>query len=88
MIYEVKFERLASEISMDAVLRRPFADEVEDYKEYRRLRQLYRGQGIELGRPRSDAVRPNQNRETDGAADGEDAQRARWTVWRLLSIRR
>lgn len=77
MIYKVKFERLASETSMDAVLRRPFADEVEDYKEYRRLRQLYRGQAIGSGRPRSDAIGPSHHRDTDGAADEEDPQRGR-----------
>lgn len=38
MIYEVKFKRLPGEPSMEEVLRRPYADEVEDYKEYKRLR--------------------------------------------------
>lgn len=40
--YEIQFKRLNSELSMDVVLRRPFSDEVEDYREYKRLRQAAR----------------------------------------------
>lgn len=39
MGYEITLERLASEPSMDFALRRPWTDEVEDYKEYKRLRR-------------------------------------------------
>lgn len=42
MIYEVKFKRLSSEPSMEEVLKRPYADEVEDYKEYKRIRNEVR----------------------------------------------
>jgi hypothetical protein len=42
MVYEISFRRLKSEIPADVVLRRPFADEVEDYKEYKRQRQIAR----------------------------------------------
>lgn len=50
MVYDIYFTRLSSEVSMDVVLRRPFADEVEDYKEYKRLRHVSRDpqEGSEL----------------------------------------
>jgi hypothetical protein len=38
----ITFKRLASELSMDSVLCRPWSDEVEDYTEYKRLRRMYR----------------------------------------------
>lgn len=72
IIYEVRFERLAVESSMDTVLRRPFADEIEDYREYKRLRQLHRGQGMEIGNSRSEFVGPTRNVVTDGAVDEKD----------------
>ncbi|KAI6868063.1 hypothetical protein KC343_g11870 [Hortaea werneckii] len=42
IVYEITFTRLASEPSMTQVQRRPFAEEVEDYKEYKRLRDVHR----------------------------------------------
>lgn len=42
MVYEINFKRLKNEVPMVAVLRRPYADEVEDYKEYKRMRQVVR----------------------------------------------
>lgn len=42
MVYDIKFSRLASEPSMKQVLRRPYVEEVEDYREYKRLRQVHR----------------------------------------------
>lgn len=40
--YDIDFRRLQTEADMSAVLRRPYEDEVDDYKEYKRLRQLAR----------------------------------------------
>ncbi|EME47406.1 hypothetical protein DOTSEDRAFT_31847 [Dothistroma septosporum NZE10] len=38
-VVTVSFMRLSSEVNMDAVLCRPWSDEVEDYTEYKRLRR-------------------------------------------------
>ncbi|QIW96194.1 hypothetical protein AMS68_001712 [Peltaster fructicola] len=37
-VFDIQFLRLASEGPMDAVLCRPYTDEVEDYREFKRLR--------------------------------------------------
>ena len=37
--YQIDFRRIEDQLSMDQVLRRPFVDEVEDYREYKRIRQ-------------------------------------------------
>ena len=68
-MYEVKFERLTSEISMEDVLRRPYSDEIEDYKEYKRLRDVFRDQQQDVTRPRVHAVAPTLTLTTDGAGD-------------------
>lgn len=39
ILYQIDFKRIANQLGMDVVLRRPFTDEVEDYKEYKRIRQ-------------------------------------------------
>lgn len=42
MVYEISFKRLNNEVPMKAVLRRPFANEVEDYNTYKRQRHAVR----------------------------------------------
>lgn len=39
MVYDITFQRLSSESSMDEVLQRPFIEEVEDYARYKRLKK-------------------------------------------------
>jgi hypothetical protein len=39
VVYQINFKRLGDQTGMEQVLRRPFVDEVEDYKEYKRIRQ-------------------------------------------------
>jgi hypothetical protein len=39
MVYDITFQRLFSESSMDAVLQRPWTEEVEDYARYKRLKR-------------------------------------------------
>ncbi|KAK5166703.1 uncharacterized protein LTR77_008247 [Saxophila tyrrhenica] len=51
-VYEIQFKRLDSELKMSIVLRRPFADELEDYREYKRLRQAMRESRHENATPR------------------------------------
>ena len=40
-VYDISLKRLPSELSMDEVLRQPYAEEIEDYKEYKRLRHIF-----------------------------------------------
>ncbi|KAI7012539.1 hypothetical protein D0867_14889 [Hortaea werneckii] len=52
VVYDISFTRLASEPSMSQVQRRPFAEEVEDYKEYKRLRDLHRKRQSSENKPK------------------------------------
>ncbi|KAK3069756.1 hypothetical protein LTR53_011651 [Teratosphaeriaceae sp. CCFEE 6253] len=51
MMYLISFKRLPDQPSMDEVLRRPWTEEVEDYREYKRLRQLARQKAGESAGP-------------------------------------
>ncbi|KAF7189105.1 hypothetical protein HII31_09527 [Pseudocercospora fuligena] len=51
MVYIVNFQRLASESSMELVLKRPWSDEIEDYTEYKRIRNLQRGKQKAASKP-------------------------------------
>ena len=42
MVYDITFKRLSSESSMEAVLQRPWTEEVEDYAKYKRLKKSAR----------------------------------------------
>lgn len=42
MVYDITFKRLPNQVSMESVLARPYIDEIEDYKEYKRLREMAR----------------------------------------------
>lgn len=42
LVWEISFERDPNQISIDEVLQSPHADEVDDYREYKRLRRLQR----------------------------------------------
>jgi hypothetical protein len=39
MTYDITFQRLSSESSMDAVLQRPWTEEAEDYARYKRIKK-------------------------------------------------
>lgn len=39
MSYDITFKRLPSESSMEDVLQRPWTEEIEDYKEYKRVKK-------------------------------------------------
>lgn len=52
MVYEITFKRLPSKPSQDVILRRPFSDEFEDYKEYKLIREAVRTQQEEAARAR------------------------------------
>ena len=66
--YEISFRRLENQASMDAVLRRPSADEVEDYKEYKRIRQAVRNAHNEAARPEPAGPTPVLTVSGDGAS--------------------
>lgn len=69
MVYEISFKRLANEPSMDTVLRRPFSDEVEDYKEYKRLRQTLRAEQEEAANATKGVITPTFTISIDGTAE-------------------
>jgi len=50
--YNIEFQRLESEPPMGDVLKRPVSDELDDYKEYKRLRQIARASKNQLSRAR------------------------------------
>lgn len=58
MIYDISFKRLPNQPSMDSVLRRPWVEEIEDYKEYKRLRQVARDQQASGARLKKDEIQP------------------------------
>lgn len=68
VVYDISFKRLPSELSMDLVLCRPWSDEAEDYKEYKRIRQLVRDRNSEAVKARLDKV-PTFAVSSDGAAE-------------------
>jgi hypothetical protein len=74
MVYEIHFRRLASEPSMEIVLRRPFSDEIEDYREYKRIRQAVRLAQHEASGAERGGVLPSVNVSCDGALEelGDD----------------
>ena len=66
MVYETHFRRLASEPSMEIVLRRPFSDEIEDYREYKRIRHAVRLAQHEASGAERGGVLPSVNVSCDG----------------------
>ena len=56
---------------MESVLRRPFSDEIEDYREYKRIRQAARSaqQQQHAAKSKKDAASPVVTISSDGACD-------------------
>lgn len=50
MVYDITFQRLSSESSMDAVLQRPSTEEAEDYARYKRFKKDAREKRHEAAR--------------------------------------
>ena len=50
MAYDITFQRLSSEPSMDAVLQRPWTEEAEDYARYKRFKKDAREKRHEAAR--------------------------------------
>ncbi|KAK0931073.1 hypothetical protein LTR29_016449 [Friedmanniomyces endolithicus] len=69
MVYFISFKRLPDQVSMDEVLRRPWTEEIEDYREYKRLRRLARDQQTEATGPRLNLATPTVTFSTDGVVD-------------------
>ena len=65
----ISFKRLADQPSMDEVLRRPWIEEVEDYREYKRLRQLAREKASEAAAAKVATNNPTVILSTDGIVD-------------------
>ncbi|KAK0342818.1 hypothetical protein LTR91_023166 [Friedmanniomyces endolithicus] len=69
MVYFISFKRLPDQLSMDEVLRRPWTEEIEDYREYKRLRRLARDKQTETAGPRIDLATPTGTTSMDGIVD-------------------
>lgn len=50
MVYDITFQRLSSESSMDLVLQRPWTEEAEDYARYKRFKKDAREKRHEAAR--------------------------------------
>ena len=50
MVYDITFQRLSTESSMEAVLQRPWTEEAEDYARYKRLKKDAREKRHEAAR--------------------------------------
>lgn len=69
--YDITFKRLPNEAPIDAVLVRPWAEEIEDYREYKRLRQAAKAKVVENEAPVTDHRKASVI-STDGAEEVED----------------
>lgn len=61
VVFLVNFRRLPNQVPMEEVLSRPWSDEVEDYAEYKRLRQL--------AKEEKPPLKPAVTVQTDGPVD-------------------
>ena len=69
MVYDISFKRLPDQISMTEVLARPWTEEIEDYKEYKRLRQTARDKQAEAAKAKKEVVKPTVTVSADGSAE-------------------
>jgi hypothetical protein len=72
IVYDIHFKRMASEVSMDIVLRRPYSDETEDYREYKRIRQAARLAEEQAGKAKRNAAAPTFTISSDGIFDDSE----------------
>ena len=74
-VFTVVFKRLATEVSMDTVLCRPWSNEIDDYLEYKRLRQIARENEAKVNKSTStasiDGTVDSGAPETRSNSDGE-----------------
>ncbi|KAK3671336.1 hypothetical protein LTR78_008796 [Recurvomyces mirabilis] len=71
MVYDIHFVRLPDQQPMEEVLCRPWTEEIEDYKEYKRLRFLVRDKKAEAVRSVAGALSTLAG-SADGACDVDD----------------
>lgn len=76
MVYDIHFKRLPIEPSMDLIMRRPYADEIEDYKEYKRLRQVYRDKAASGAKAKKYATTPILKVSMDGTVSIREGEAA------------
>jgi len=72
---------------MDTVLRRPGLEEIEDYAEYKRLRQLAREKQTESAKAKTNRTLPALTVSSDGTVDVyEDNTDGKMSEERKLSV--
>lgn len=65
MVYDITFKRLPSESNMDDVLQRPWTEEIEDYKLYKKLKTEEKEKRLEAAEEKANV----QTVTSDGAVD-------------------
>lgn len=88
MVYDISFKRLASESSMDTVLERPYAEEVEDYSRYKRLKKDAKDQREDASQKAAEARPGVVVSGSDGTVDVHSLYPGkRDTVWDVYEDR-
>ena len=62
--YDIDFRRLSNQLPMSEVLHRPISDELDDYKEYKRIRQTVRSSRNAFGRAKP-LIEPEQTKKVE-----------------------
>jgi hypothetical protein len=84
MVYDITFQRLSSESSMDAVLQRPWTEEAEDYARYKRFKKDARAKRQEAARQISETRPGFLSSGSDGTVDVQpQSQGGRDSVWEV-----
>lgn len=88
MVYDITFKRLESEGSMDNVLQRPWTEEIEDYKYYKKFKAEAREKRLQAVRQSVQNDPARAVTASDGAVDervdemvDEDSDEGNWRVF-------
>ena len=85
MVYDITFQRLSTESSMDLVLQRPWTEEAEDYARYKRLKKDAREKRHEAARKIIETRPGFLLSGSDGTADAQPHPQGRkdsfWEVY-------
>lgn len=84
MVYDITFQRLSSESSMDLVLDRPWTEEAEDYARYKRLKKDTREKRHEAARKVVEARPGFLLSGSDGTVDARPQPQGRQdSIWEV-----
>jgi hypothetical protein len=85
MVYDITFQRLSSESNMEAVLQRPWTEEVEDYGKYKRFKRDARDRRFEAAMKTTETRPGVLVSGSDGTSDAQlwppDRMDSIWNVY-------